>query len=215
MRVAILFDLDGTLIDSTEAILDGFAYAFSSFGLEPPPKEKILALIGHPLDFMFVHLGVTSDPMPFVERYKERYRQIFKAKTKLLPKAKEAVLEASRLGRVGIVTTKTGKYSKELMEHLGLMDYFDVLIGPEDVHHPKPHPEPILKALRHLGIPPQEAFMIGDTCLDALAAKDADVCGLGVRCGYGKKELDRCFDHLFADPLLAVRFVKRLKGYHH
>ena len=215
MKSAILFDLDGTLIDSTPAILESFAYAFEKFGLDVPPAQQILSLIGHPLDFMFIHLGVRDDPEPFVQSYKEHYHRIFKEKTTLLPGAREAVIEACGFAKLGIVTTKTGKYSKELMEHFGLMECFGVLIGREDVHHPKPHPEPVLKAMHHLGAQPEQTYMIGDTCLDAIAVKDAGATGVGVLCGYGqRRELERCFDHLRDDALAAVRFIKRINSYH-
>jgi len=210
LRVAILFDLDGTLIDSTEAILESFSYAFEKFKLSPPSDKEILALIGHPLDFMFLNLGI-KEPTPFVSAYKEHYHKIFLKKTKLLPGAKEAIILASSFARLGVVTTKTGKYSKELLEYWNLLDYFGVVIGREDVIHPKPHPEPILKALHHLKLPPSKSFMIGDTCLDMEAAKASGVKGVGVLCGYGREEeLKRCGEYLFFSAYEAVKFVKKI-----
>jgi phosphoglycolate phosphatase len=67
----ILFDLDGTLLDSTEAILEGFSVAYESFGKDSPSKQSVLSLIGHPLDFMFAHLGVAQDEVDaYVDAYK-------------------------------------------------------------------------------------------------------------------------------------------------
>jgi len=83
VKRAILFDLDGTLIDSNDAILYGFSYAFKKFGLTPPEPAKILALVGHPLDVMFKALGVRGDLDAWVAAYKEGYRQVFKKKTRL------------------------------------------------------------------------------------------------------------------------------------
>ncbi|MCD6211629.1 MAG: HAD hydrolase-like protein, partial [Sulfurovum sp.] len=147
----ILFDLDGTLIDSTEAILESFTVAYKTFQEEVPADDLIKAEIGHPLDHMFSTLGVKEDKIwDYVHAYKMHYRKIFCAKTVLLPEAREAVELASQHATLGIVTTKTAKYSIELLEHMGLMDYFEVLIGRENVEHPKPHPEPIQKALLKL-----------------------------------------------------------------
>ena len=134
MSLVILFDLDGTLIDSTDAILSSFKDSFDDFSLPQANPNKIKSLIGHPLDHMYKELGVDEKIVwDMVDCYKSHYRSRSKQMTKLLPNAKEAIEEASSFARLGIVTTKTGKYSKELMEHFGLMDYFEVLVGREDV----------------------------------------------------------------------------------
>jgi phosphoglycolate phosphatase len=130
----ILFDLDGTLIDSTEAILESFGVAFKTFEVDVPADDLIKAEIGHPLDHMFSTLGVEEEKVwDYVHAYKMHYRKISCAKTVLLPEAREAVELASRHATLGVVTTKTAKYSIELLEHMGLMSYFEVLIGREDV----------------------------------------------------------------------------------
>ncbi len=207
MRV-ILFDLDGTLIDSTEAILDGFRYVFDKFKKEYPGDEKVKRLIGLPLDVMFKKLGVRDDVFKWVDAYKKRYREISKEKTILLPKAKEAIKEAKEFAKLGIVTTKTALYSRELLEYFGIMDYFDVLIGREDVINPKPHPEPILKAMHLIrGAKREATFMIGDTCLDMVSAKEAGVKGIGVEFEYDKR-LYECADVVKKDVLEAIREIK-------
>jgi len=206
----ILFDLDGTLIDSTPAILESFRVAFESFGDDVPNDEKIKALIGLPLDVMFVELGVEDNKKwDYVDAYKKHYRPISKQKTTILPFGKEAIIKASKIATLGIVTTKTARYSQELMEHFGVMSYFDVLIGREDVINPKPHPEPILKALEKLNSKNKKVFMIGDTCLDCISAKEANVIGIGVSCGYNSKEqLLKCCDLVLPNTLKAVEYIE-------
>ena len=126
----ILFDLDGTLIDSTEAILESFHNSFDVFKVKHPSDEEIKALIGYPLDVMYRELGVIEESVwDYVDTYKEHYRVISREKTELLLNAKESVVLASEIAEIGIVTTKTGKYSQVLMEYFGIMDYFKVLIG--------------------------------------------------------------------------------------
>lgn len=151
-QTTLLFDLDGTLIDSTPAILEGFHYAFAHFGAADPSDEAIKRLIGHPLEGMFERLGAARDVQDFVLAYKQRYAQIFLDQTVLLNGAYEAVREASEFANLGIVTTKTSKFSKILLQHLGIADFFGTIVGREDVQDPKPSAEPILKALENLGI---------------------------------------------------------------
>ena len=206
----ILFDLDGTLIDSTEAILESFDISFKTFNKKTLCEKEIKKLIGLPLDIMFENLGVSRDEVwDFVDAYKKHYRKISTKKTKLLPNAKEAVKMASEFARLGIVTTKTARYSKELMEHFDLMKYFEILIGREDVKQPKPHPEPVLKALYLMKANKEASFMVGDTCLDMVSSKEAGVFGIGVKGDYTPfEELKKCADIVKKDSLEAVEFIK-------
>lgn len=206
----ILFDLDGTLIESTEAITSTFHHAFDVHGVKNPTDKEIQALIGYPLDIMFARLGVDEQRVwDFVDTYKKRYRVISKIKTKLLRHAREAVELASSFATLGIVTTKTGLYSQELMEHFGIMHHFKTLIGREHVDNPKPHAEPILKALDTINIKDDNIWMIGDTELDLLSAKNAGVNSIGVLCGYGTKEsLELHTKNIFNDAYEAVKYLK-------
>lgn len=212
MKKIILFDLDGTLIDSTEAILESFTVAFKTFQEEVPADDLIKAEIGHPLDHMFSILGVEEEKVwDYVTAYKMHYRKISCAKTVLLPEAREAVELASKHATLGVVTTKTAKYSIELLEHMGLMSYFEVLIGREDVEHPKPHPEPIQKALLKLPTVTNNIWMIGDTCMDMLSAKQANIGSVGVTCGYGNHEtLSKCSDNIYQNAFEAVGFIANI-----
>ncbi len=205
----ILFDLDGTLIDSTEAILESFGVAYETFGRSVPDDEDITKLIGYPLDLMFNMLGITPlEVDSYVNAYKEHYRIISRQKTFLLPLGLEAIKEASSVATLGIVTTKTARYSEELLEHMGVMHYFKVLIGRESVEHPKPHPEPILRALAYLKADPTQTWMIGDTPMDLICAKEAGVAGIGVLCGYStKSELAQYTSCIVNDAFEAVKTI--------
>jgi len=213
MKTIILFDLDGTLIDSTEAIIESFSVAFESFNKPVPDQEKIKSLIGYPLDVMFVNLGAEERMADkFVQEYKRHYRKISCQKTVLLSGAEEAIKKASTFARLGIVTTKTGRYSRELLEYLNIMQYFEVLIGREDVINPKPHPEPILKALDYMNVKDESCWMIGDTLLDIQSAKSANVTPIALTCGYGKKaELSDSCKHIAKDVFSAIEIIDEKK----
>jgi phosphoglycolate phosphatase len=207
--VTILFDLDGTLIDSTEAILESFHNSFKVHQFNAPSDAAITALIGHPLDAMYRDLGVDEERVwDFVATYKEHYRKISREKTFMLPNAIASVKLAAKHARVGIVTTKTARYSRELLEHFGVMQYFEVLIGREDVEHPKPHAEPILKAVDFFTCKKEECWMIGDTRLDLESAKNAKVNAVGVLSGYdSKSELLQFCNIIRNDALEAVQYI--------
>ena len=186
-QTTLLFDLDGTLIDSTPAILDGFHYAFAHLGAAEPSDEAIKRLIGYPLEVMFERLGAARDVRDFVLAYKQRYAQIFLDQTVLLSGAYEAVREASEFANLGVVTTKTSKFSKILLQHLGIADFFGTIVGREDVQTPKPSAEPILKALENLGIcgatASQSPHAASSKTRDAIADENTNAAGRGAVLG--------------------------------
>lgn len=209
-KMILLFDLDGTVIDSTEAILESFHYAFSKNGYEARKEKEITSLIGHPLQEMFRSLGVEdkAENDKIVLSYKEHYRTIHREKTILIPKAKEALELASKYARLGVVTTKTAQYSKELLEHLGIMSKFETLVGFEDVTNLKPHPEPVLKALKNMNRQEEPAWLIGDTEMDLKAAKNAKINSHAVTTGYGTKcSLSKHTNSISSDLLKAIKEI--------
>ncbi len=212
----LLFDLDGTLIDSTEAILESFHNSFNVLNYPHPKDDDIKALIGYPLDIMYANLGIEEQMVDtFVQTYKAHYRKISTQKTVLLKNAKESIVEASKIAKLGIVTTKTGRYSEVLLEHFGIMNYFDVLVGREHVQNPKPDAEPILKALESFDTTDEEIFMIGDTKLDLISAKNAGVKSIAVLSGYDNEAMLRNYtDLVFSDTLSAINYLKSRKKPH-
>jgi phosphoglycolate phosphatase len=210
----ILFDLDGTLIDSTDAIVSTFHHSFEKMNYDfKGDDEDIKSLIGYPLDIMFQELGVEQEVVwDYVDTYKKRYKEISKQQTELLQFAKEAIELANTFARLSVVTTKTGIYSQELLEHLELMKYFEFVTGREHVENPKPHPEPIHKTLDLMNIKNTcDIWMVGDTELDLIAANSAGINSIGVLCGYGTEEsLKEHTSYIANNPLEAVKLIKKL-----
>ena len=208
----ILFDLDGTLIDSTEAIVGTFYYSFEKLNFQFNGNEDdIKNVIGYPLEFMYEKLGVENTQIKkFVNTYKQRYREISLEQTILLDDAIESLELANKFARLGIVTTKTTKYTIPLLEDMGILKYFETIIGRQEVINPKPNPEPIFKAMENLDVTNSnhKIYMIGDTKLDLIAAKNANITGIGVLCGYGKREdLKQYSSIIVSNSLEAVNYI--------
>jgi phosphoglycolate phosphatase len=211
----ILFDLDGTLIDSTDAIVSTFRHSFKELNFDfTGNDENIKSLIGYPLDIMYKELGVDESKVwDFVDAYKNRYRIISKEQTLLLENAYEAVYQASLFARVSVVTTKTRMYTMPLLEHFNIEQFFEIVTGRENVQNPKPHPEPILITLEQMNYDENKdsVWMIGDTKLDLIAANDANVNSIGLLCGYGQEdELLKYTNIVKPDALSAINYIKGL-----
>ena len=215
MEKIILFDMDGTLIDSTEAIYESFCVVFEKHKMPILSESEVAKYIGYPLEEMFGFFGVPNDKIAQCrEDYGAHYRQIHDEKTKMIDGAVEAIKSAREFANLGIVTTKSSESSRKILERFGVAEHFSVMIGANDVANLKPHKEPILKALQGLEtlgirVESHNTFMIGDTILDLISAKSAGIVGLGVLCGYGKKDdLEQISKFIFSDTREAVEFAK-------
>lgn len=177
----LLFDLDGTLIDSNELILETFKRTFLRFFPNRPySRAELLEMMGPPLYETFEN--VTKDSIviqSMIETYREIYTNIEFEYITLYPDVIEMLRYfKSKNFFIGIVTTKFRVSAIPSINEYGIDKYIDVLIGLDDVTNYKPHPEPIYKALEGLQNP--HAMMIGDNSSDLLAGKNAGILTCGV-----------------------------------
>lgn len=188
MVTAVAFDLDGTLIDSTEAIVSCFMHACDELGLKRPPRQGVVDTIGHILEDQF-RLLTDGDPETCARTYRERYAKVCCEMTTLLPGARETLERLRQAGlRIGFASSKRRDFCEIILEHLGVLDSFEVRLGPDDVANPKPHPEVVLKALDAFGVSRDAMVFIGDMHFDVLAARAAGVRCLCVATGYNTRE---------------------------
>jgi len=172
-----LFDLDGTLINSIELILRSYRHTMRTHrGLEPP-DDVWMSGLGTPLWVQFRHW--TDDPAE-IEAMVATYRAYNLAHHDALVRPYDGVVAAVRdLGAkgktLGLVTSKLRSGAIRGLQVAGLEDAFAVIVGADEVTHPKPHPEPVLKALEHLRVPAADTVFIGDSRHDIECGRAAGV----------------------------------------
>ncbi len=183
-RATVLFDLDGTLIDTVELILDSYRETLSSHRLPPQPDSYFLSRIGMPLKAVFHELAPEIPTLDLMATYREHNRVHHDGAVSLYPGVLELLESLSQTGaRLGIVTSKIDDDAERGLEVCGIRDYFEVVVGAESVERHKPHPEPVLTALEKLDGSAAQSAYVGDSPFDLRAGRAAGVRTGGVLWG--------------------------------
>lgn len=182
MPRAILFDFDGTLVDSIELILTSARFAFEGFDGRVPTDDEWRAGIGRPLVDAF--RDFVDDEIE-VARLVARYREFQLMHHDRLLRAYDGVVETIRdLAAAGhamaLVTSKPDLLAKRGLEVIGLDDAIPVIVGCDSCTRHKPHPEPVERALTLLGASPSDAIFVGDSPHDVSSGRAAGVFTVGV-----------------------------------
>jgi pyrophosphatase PpaX len=172
---AILFDLDGTLLDSVPLILDSFRHAFAAVGEQLPPPAELARAIGIPLRSFFGSLGTSASQVEaLVAAYRAYTLAHHDTRVGAFPGVVETVGEVRRRGlRTALVTSKSGPTARRGLEVTGLADAMDVVVSCDDVTRPKPDPEPALQAVERLGVLARRAVFVGDSLHDLHSGRAA------------------------------------------
>lgn len=181
-KQAVLFDLDGTLINTIPLIRLTFEKVFADFGI-PWGNGEVLETIGLPLR-QIAERYAPGRAEAFLEAYSSFQSTKHKELTKAYPgtiRTLQAVKEAGC--RIAVVTSKRRNPALDGMALTGIDRYIDVAVTVEDVNLPKPDPEPVMKALKLLDAKPEDAVYIGDSWYDIQAGKQAGVTTVGVTWG--------------------------------
>ena len=179
----VVFDLDGTLIDSTHPLLESHKAAWKSVGLKSPPKEDILSLTGLPLIEIMQKLGPDQDPMALAEVYSQAYVRasrhecLFEGISDLL----------ARPFRAAVATGKSQRGADRVVRQFGFENRFEVVLGGNSVSKPKPNPDLLFSIMKKTGT--ENIVMIGDTTYDLEMAHAAGVRGIGVSWGHHPPEI--------------------------
>lgn len=189
----IVFDVDGTLVDSQHLILEAMQVAFDFLGETLPPRETALSVVGLSLPEAMAALLPHLPPEQTL-RVAERYREHFLARrlegaaeavAPLYPGAIEAIdrLSAEPDTLLGVATGKARRGLDHLLEAHALAPRF-VTLQTADNHPSKPHPSMLLAALAESGVAPERAVMVGDTEYDVAMGRAAGMRTVGVAWGY-------------------------------
>ncbi|MDX2290216.1 MAG: HAD-IA family hydrolase [Hyphomicrobiaceae bacterium] len=187
----VIFDCDGTLVDSQHAIVAAMNSAFEADGLAVPTRAAVLSVVGLSLGEAIGRLVTEQDPR-MIARLAERYKQAFADirrqeihREPLFPGAREtiAALRARPDTLLGIATGKSRRGVDALLEREGFVGHF-LTIQTADDHPSKPHPSMVLTAMAEAGTASPDTVMIGDTTYDMEMAVAAGVNAIGVDWGY-------------------------------
>ncbi|MHC5212688.1 MAG: HAD family hydrolase [Planctomycetota bacterium] len=170
---AILLDLDGTLVDASEAIAEGVIELAHELGLSVPEPAWAAARVGYSPHETWALLGAT-DPAACVTLFRDRYLPGIPARTHVMPGAREVVASLAGGGYVlGLATTRSAGSARDTLEVAGLAAHISAIGGGDEVVRHKPAPDVLQLVLERLGARPEQALMVGDTTADVLAARAA------------------------------------------
>lgn len=191
MKKAILFDIDGTLLDAKQFIFKAFEHSLLTNYQKQISWKDLLPLSGKSLVSCYQQLVPAGDIEILCQTHHNFQLQNlhlaapFPSSIKTLKKLRQ------RKFKLGAVTNRSGNTVIKTLQLSGLAKYLDIVITADDVKKQKPHKEPIIKALKLLEVKPHQAILVGDTEVDVLAGKNARVQTVGVTYGVLGKDIKK------------------------
>jgi phosphoglycolate phosphatase len=211
-----LFDLDGTLIDSADDIVEAVNYSLKKLGFQPLPKEEIIKHVGYGARNLMKDVLKVNDE-DLIDKATKLFREYYLSHpvvyTKPYPYIPETLELIKQKGLfTGVVTNKIASVSEKILKKLGLIKWIDVLVGAETTLEKKPSPKPVLYVLEKLNISNENTILIGDSEVDIQAGKNARTYTGLVLYGYGKVDLALAEnpDFIFKTPKDVYEFVRTI-----
>lgn len=185
----IIFDLDGTLVNSIKDIANSLNYATEPYGIAPKTSEEVALLVGEGITKVIER--VLGDEKlrhrdDVVKRFLEFYSEHIADNTFPYPGVRET-LETLNGFRKAVISNKREALSIKVLETLELLRFFELVIGSDSTAEKKPSPVPVLHVISTMGLAPEDSIMVGDSDLDIAAGKGAGVKTVGVTYGYRDK----------------------------
>ena len=221
----VLFDFDGVIIDSSKDIATAVNQTFSHYGYGNLTEPEIIKHVGHGAEHLLArclndictktHKTFNSEVLPEIKKwYIDYYNSHAVVETEIYPGVMELLYQLSLEDiRMGIVSNKPIKVTETILEHFDIIDYFDVMVGPELIKEMKPAPDGIKLAVERINkwitaigeteITPEQVLMVGDSGVDIKAAKAFGAKSCGVLGGIGNPEGVRAENPTFLVNTLA------------
>lgn len=189
-RHILVFDLDGTLIDSAPDIAAAVNALFAELALPDVAVAEIRRMIGDGapilLERALAHVGARQSAPELFARFAVHYGENAVKLTTVYPGVELALAELAAAGcRMGVCTNKPLAPTLTVLEAFGLARYFGAVIGGDSLPQRKPQPEPLWEVVRRLGGTPQQAVLVGDSAVDLACAEAAGVPAIIIPSGYG------------------------------
>jgi 2-phosphoglycolate phosphatase len=186
---AVLFDLDGTLVDAYAAIHDSLGAVLSAFGRPPLSRDETRRMVGRGLEALVADAVGEDNVVEGVRLFRERYEDVGVESTRFLPGADEAIRTLTGRGvLLAIVSNKPVRFTLPLLEGLGVSGRFSFVTGPDEGFPPKPAPHMVFMALASLRVSARNAVFVGDMPIDVATARAADVAVVAVPTGSATRE---------------------------
>lgn len=185
---AIFFDLDGTLVDSSIGIHNGFTYTFEQLGVPSPDAKTIRGFMGPPLETSFASCLPAYQVETAIQLYRSYYKEKGVYEAQLFPQIKELLTELAKQYPLYITTTKNTPTAVDMTSYFGIDRFFDGIYGssPQALHKA----DVIRQALTTHNLDPETVVIIGDTKFDMIGAQETGIRKLAVTWGFGDdKEL--------------------------
>jgi phosphoglycolate phosphatase len=215
---AVIWDLDGTLVDSVADLATALNGVLGGHGLEPRTLGAVRRMIGDGVaelvrrGFEAAGRPLAAAEVPDLRReFMARYGECATRQTRPMPGAAEVLARLSDDGwRHAVCTNKPAGISRDILGALDLSRWIDAVVGGDEGLPLKPDPAPVRACLEALGLAPDRAVMVGDSVNDAAAARAAGVPVVFVRSGYGRSpgtdpDADACVDGLGEVPPIVTR----------
>ena len=191
----VLFDLDGTLINSAPDIADAVDVALQKYNFPPAGEERVRSYIGSGVSAL-IHQAITQSLEKKAPKKKHQavyefflsyYRSNVFKRSEVYPHTVDILIYLKERGwTVGCVTNKPSIFTNSILIKSQLKNYFDFVLSADSPEHQKPQPALLLQAMAACKIPPSETLMVGDSVNDMKAAIDAEVKSIAVNFGYNR-----------------------------
>ena len=181
----LLFDLDGTVLDTKDSILASYHYACDTVLGYRLNDQELLDLIGIPLPEQIRRLAPDEHGEALLVAYREHQKLHQEEHLRDFPNSRKVLTALAQAGwPMAIVTSKRIEPAWQGLNYFGMADFFELLIGAEDTNRHKPHPDPLILAAERMVVQPEHCIYIGDSPYDMQAAKAAGMYAVGAAWGF-------------------------------